>query len=40
MRKFNHAAVQPFKKGDVVRQYHHTDMADDFLVTLPIQMEH
>lgn len=33
MRKFNHTAVQPFKKGDVIRQYHHTDMADDFLVT-------
>lgn len=33
MRKFNHTAVQPFKKGDDIRQYHHTDMSDDFLVT-------
>lgn len=33
MRKFNHATFQPFKKSDMVRQYHHTDMSDDFLVT-------
>lgn len=32
MPEFNHAAVQPFKKGDVIRQYHHTDLFDDFLV--------
>ena len=33
MQTFNRSVVQPFKKGDVVRQYHHTDMFDDFLVT-------
>lgn len=32
-REIKHAVVQPFKKGDVIRQYHHTDMFDDFLVT-------
>jgi hypothetical protein len=31
-REIKHAVVQPFKKGDVIRQYHHTDMFDDFLV--------
>jgi hypothetical protein len=32
-REIHHAVVQPFKKGDVIRQYHHTDMFDDFVVT-------
>lgn len=32
MSLINHAVVQPFKSGDVVRHYHHTSLFDDFLV--------
>lgn len=32
MSKVNHDVQQPFKEGDVIRQYHHEFMFDDFLV--------
>jgi hypothetical protein len=32
-REIKHSVIQPFKTGDVIRQYHHIDMFDDFLVT-------
>lgn len=32
MSEVNHDVKQPFKEGDVIRQYHHKSMFDDFLM--------